>query len=147
MSETPASEQIGTVLGGKYRLTRLLGEGGMGRVFAAEHTVLGRDVAVKVLHPQYQTSPETAERFLREARAASAIDHPGVIQVLDADRDETGALYMVMELLEGESLGDLLERRGRLEPEEAVAITVELLAALHCAHEHHTIHRDLKPDN
>ena len=98
MPDTPASEQIGTTLGGKYLLTRLLGEGGMGRVFAAEHAVLGKEVAVKVLLPRLAGHEETGERFLREARAASAMDHPGIIKVMDADRDESGALYMVMEL-------------------------------------------------
>ena len=111
---SPTGAEIGTVLGGRYRLTGLLGEGGMGRVFSAEHTVLGRKVAVKVLHPQFENNPEFAERFLREARAASAIEHPGIIDVLDADHDESGTLYMVMELLEGESLSALLARRGRV---------------------------------
>jgi len=147
MPDTPASEQIGTTLGGKYLLTRLLGEGGMGRVFAAEHAVLGKEVAVKVLLPRLAGHEETGERFLREARAASAMDHPGIIKVMDADRDESGALYMVMELLEGESLAALLERRRRLGVGETVEIARELLDAVACAHDHQIVHRDLKPDN
>ncbi len=144
---SPTGAEIGTVLGGRYRLTGLLGEGGMGRVFSAEHTVLGRKVAVKVLHPQFEINPEFAERFLREARAASAIEHPGIIDVLDADHDESGTLYMVMELLEGESLSALLARRGRLDPAESLELTRQILDALRCAHEQNVVHRDLKPDN
>jgi len=147
MSRIPASEQIGTVLGGKYLLKQLLGEGGMGRVFAAEHTVIGRQVAVKVLHSEFARSPDISERFLREARAAGTIEHPGIIDVLDADRDESGTLYMVMELLKGESLATCLERKARLGPSETLAITKQILEALQVAHEHGVIHRDLKPDN
>jgi len=147
MPDVPASEQIGSVLGGKYRLTGLLGEGGMGRVFSAEHILLGRQVAVKVLHPKLEGDAEFTARFLREARAASSVEHPGIIDVLDADRDETGTLFMVMELLQGESLAGFLKRKGRLEPGDAIEITRQMLGALHCAHEHGIIHRDLKPDN
>ena len=147
MAHIPPSEQIGKVLGGKYRLISLLGQGGMGRVFAAEHILLGRQVAVKLLHPALEGDAELAERFLREARSASSIEHPGIIDVLDADRDESGALYMVMELLQGESLSDFLKRKQVVDPPEAVELARQVLDALYCAHEQGIIHRDLKPDN
>ncbi len=147
MADIPPSEQIGKVLGGKYRLISLLGQGGMGRVFSAEHVLLGRPVAVKVLHPALEGNAELAERFLREARSASSIEHPGIIDILDADRDESGALYMVMELLQGESLSDFLKRSQAVDPGEAVELAREILDALYSAHEQGIIHRDLKPDN
>lgn len=144
---TDVDPWIGRVLGGKYLLTDVLGEGGFGRVFAAKHQVIGRRVAVKVLHPGMQDDEVLAERFLREARAASAIDHPGIIDVLDADQEEDGTLYMVMEHLQGESLGQLLERQAALPPGEAASIVLEVLDALASAHAKGTIHRDLKPEN
>ncbi len=147
MATIPDNDPIGTLIGGKYRLTRLLGEGGMGRVFAAEHTVVGRPVAVKLLHPELAERADMAERFLREARAAGSVDHPGIIDVLDADRGADGAPYMVMELLQGESLAELLARQPKVTPTQTREIARQALDALRCAHERGVIHRDLKPDN
>ncbi len=137
----------GRVLDGKYRLLRLLGEGGMGSVWEAEHELIGRKVAVKVLHASLEDSADMPERFLREARTAAAVDHPGIVDVEDVGRTEEGTLYIVMELLDGESLTDRIRREGRLAPADAAGLAVHLLSALHAAHDKGVIHRDLKPDN
>ena len=94
---------VGEIIGGKYRLDRLLGEGGMGAVYAAENLNTGRRVAVKVLHSQWMQRPEVAQRFVREARATTAIAHPNIVEVLDLDAAH-GITYIVQEFLEGETL-------------------------------------------
>ncbi|RLB66194.1 MAG: hypothetical protein DRI90_00060, partial [Deltaproteobacteria bacterium] len=137
----------GTILEGKYRLVRLLGVGGMGSVYEAEHTLISRRVAVKLLLPQLADVPEMAERFLREARSASEIDHPNIIEVYDVGRSDEGHLFIVMELLEGQSLRELLNEQRRLGLGRAIRIILEVLAGLQAAHQQGTIHRDLKPDN
>ena len=101
---------IGTVIQGKYRLVRALGDGGMGSVFEAQHVVLGTRVAVKVLHPEMLRRTELVERFLQEARVAAQIRSVHVVQVLDVDRTPEGEAFIVMELLEGESLAGALDR-------------------------------------
>ncbi|MBW2453052.1 MAG: protein kinase [Deltaproteobacteria bacterium] len=141
------SDLTGTVLEGKYRLVRLLGVGGMGSVYEAEHTLISRRVAVKLLLPQLADIPEMAERFLREARSASEIDHENIIGIHDVGRSDDGHLFIVMELLEGKSLRQLLGQQRRLDLDRATRITLEVLAGLEAAHEQGTVHRDLKPDN
>jgi serine/threonine protein kinase len=137
----------GTVLGGEYLLGEKLGEGGFGAVYAAEHRLTKRQVAVKVLSAELSRDPEAVQRFLHEARAATALAHPNIVDVLDMGFDETRGAFLVMERLTGESLRDHLARRGRLSPGEAIAILLPVARALAEAHDRGVVHRDLKPDN
>ncbi|HVZ70878.1 MAG TPA: protein kinase [Polyangia bacterium] len=132
---------------GNYRIAELLGRGGMGAVYMAEHPGIGRKVAVKVLHPALADNEREVARFVNEARAANAIRHPGIVQIFDFGTLPTGATYIIMELLEGESLGARLKRLRKLPLVDAVdlvARTAEILGAAHAAG---IVHRDLKPDN
>ena len=135
------------VLAGKYRLERLLGEGGMGTVYEATHVGLGTRLAVKLLAEQYAHHDTIRKRFRREARAAAAIRHPNVITVTDTGEDEEGVPFLVMELLEGESLASVARRARKLSPEMAGAVVYQLLSGLSAAHAEGVIHRDLKPAN
>lgn len=137
----------GDVVGGRYRLLRLLGEGGMGAVWAAIHMVTGKGVAVKFLRAELTTNLGLVERFLREARAACSVRHPNVVQIHDVLTLESGAPAMVMELLDGESLGEKLSREGRLPIPEFSRLMTPVLGALAAAHAEAIVHRDLKPDN
>ncbi|MBI5498916.1 MAG: serine/threonine protein kinase [Deltaproteobacteria bacterium] len=142
------SELEGKILDGKYRLTRRLGSGGVGTVYEAVHAVIGQKFAVKILKPEYATSPTLALRLVQEAKAASAIDHPSIIKVFDAGRTKDGLTFLVMELLVGQELSARI--RGTPEPmspDEAVDITSDVLDALVAAHKKGIIHRDLKPEN
>ncbi len=138
--------QPGQVIAGKYRVDRLLGEGGMGSVWVATNLVLQKQVALKVMSDAFKSHPDWTARFFREGVAASKARHPGVVQVFDAGEHE-GAPWMAMELLEGESLRDRLIREGRLSPSETVRIMGEVLDALGAVHAVGIVHRDLKPDN
>jgi serine/threonine protein kinase len=138
---------IGHALHGKYRLVRLLGDGGMGSVYEAVHVRLGTHVAVKVLHPELTLRPGIVDRFLREARVSAQIKCPHVAQTMDVDRTPEGEAYMVMELLEGETLLHLLERERKLSVGVACAFTLQILEALEVAHDVGVVHRDLKPEN
>lgn len=141
------ADRIDEVLEGKYRLRRVLGRGGMGVVYEAEHVVISRRMAVKMLHGEHVDSDEMAQRFLQEAKSASTIRHPNVIEIQDVGRSPDGAIFIVMELLEGRSLGQVLSGNNRLAPAQAVAITRQILAGLGAAHAARIVHRDLKPDN
>ncbi len=134
---------VGTVLAGKYRLDRRIGKGGMGVVYEARHLLLESQVAIKVLMTR---DPTTVTRFLNEARAAARIKSDFVVSVSDVGNEENTP-YMVMELLEGEDLGRMLQRRGSLPAEEAVDYVLQALAGLAEAHAMGIIHRDLKPQN
>ncbi len=138
-------ERLGTTLGGKYRLERIIGHGGMGVVFEATHSWTERKVAIKLLHANYSQDEELGRRFLQEARTATAIRHPNVVEVLDMGQDED-AVYLALELLQGESLADVL-KRSPLHPKAALDILLPVMAALTVAHRKGFIHRDLKPDN
>jgi eukaryotic-like serine/threonine-protein kinase len=138
---------IGSLINGKYRLSRLLGDGGMGSVYEAQHAVLGTRVAIKVLHPDLARRPGLVERFLQEARVAAQIRSPHVVQVTDVDRTAEGQAYIVMELLEGETLSSVLERQRLLPVPVACEYALQILAALEAAHALGVIHRDLKPEN
>ena len=140
-------DRTGQILDGKYRLVRLLGEGGMGSVYEAQHAVIGRRCAVKFLHTEIANSPEVVKRFIREAQAASAIGHPNIIDIYDFGVGQDGAPYLVMEFLDGVSLADELALRQKLPPAEALEILAQTLSALGVAHQHGVVHRDLKPDN
>ena len=132
---------------GNFRITELLGGGGMGTVYMAEHPGLGRRAAVKVLHAQLAADPEIVQRFFNEARAANAVGHPGIVEVLDFGTLPSGAPYIVMELLPGESLAARLRRTGRLPVAAAVEVADQVADALGAAHRKGIVHRDLKPDN
>jgi len=125
----------------------LIGEGGMGSVWLAEHTILGRRAAIKVLHPEYSSHSEYLTRFFNEARAATSIADPGIVQIFDFGRHTDGSAYIVMELLEGEPLNRRLARRGALEPFEALRIMRQVASSLGEAHARGIVHRDLKPAN
>jgi serine/threonine-protein kinase len=141
------TDYSGQVLDGKYRLTSLLGKGGMGSVYRGQHVVIGKLVAVKFLHAEFAGSEEVVKRFYREAQAAAAIGHDGIIDVMDVGIAPSGEPYLVMEFLEGESLADLLVRAGPLDVGAAVGIFEPALQALHAAHAKNIVHRDLKPEN
>jgi len=138
---------VGSVLAGRYRLVRLLGSGAMGAVFVGEHLKIGRRDAIKVLRTSLARDPEAVARFTRGARNASAIRHPNVCTVYDFSDTSDGLQFLAMELVDGESLTDILEREGPLPPDRAARIAVQAAAALQAAHELGIVHRDLKPDN
>jgi hypothetical protein len=143
----PGGDPVGKVLGGKYRVVRRMGGGAVADVYEVVHEQIGGRLALKVLRREFARFPDVSRRFLNEARAAGAAGHPGIIQVFDIGQLDSGELFMVMELLQGEDLSTLLMKQGRLDPSRAVAITVQLLDALEAAHKAGVIHRDLKPEN
>jgi serine/threonine-protein kinase len=134
------------VMIGPYRVLGLIGKGGMGAVYAAEHALLGRPAAIKVLLPELSQQQSVVTRFFNEARAAAAIRHPGIVEVYDFGWTPEGAAYLVMELLEGESLA-ARSARGRVGWPAALATARQIAAALVAAHAKGIVHRDLKPDN
>lgn len=136
----------GTTIG-SYRVTRQLGRGGMGAVYLAEHTLLGRKAAIKTLLPALSNDQEQVQRFFNEAKAVTAVKHPGIIEIYDFGFRENGTAYIVMEYLEGETLKARLQRLGRLTVKQAVEFTKQVASALGAAHARGIIHRDLKPDN
>jgi len=142
-----AEQRVGTSVGGRYDLVALIGVGGMGAVYEAEHRVTRRRVAVKLLKTGLDWSRELVERFLREAQAAAAIGHPGIVDVLDAGEEPDGSLFVVTELLEGETLGARIERSRPMALGEAIGIATDVLGALAAAHAKGIVHRDVKPDN
>lgn len=140
--------KAGERIAGRYFVVGKLAAGGMGLVLAArDEEDGGRPVALKLLHPELAGDPEMQRRFRREAAVLRALEHPSVVRILDVGHDERDRLFTVMELLEGETLLQRLERRGRLELEETVAIARELGAALDAVHAHGVMHGDLKPAN
>lgn len=136
----------GSVIAGRYRLDHLLGEGGMGAVWAATHQLTGKRVAIKLLKADAAT-PDTLRRFIREARAASAVRHPNVVEIHDFLSLDDGSPAMIMDLLEGETLAQRLRRLGVLPMAELSSIMAPVLSAVGSAHAAGVIHRDLKPDN
>jgi serine/threonine protein kinase len=140
-------DRSGQLLLDKYKLTRMLGKGGMGEVWEGEHQLTGRRVAVKVLSENYASNKKVTARFGREARAASSVQHDGIVEILDQDRTAEGTPFLVMEFLAGESVGQRIKRQKKLSEAEALAIMLPMLEALDAAHQAGVIHRDLKPDN
>jgi len=138
---------VGTVIDGRYEVGSLLGSGAMGHVYRGRQLALDREIAVKVLHARHAEDPELIARFKREAKAASAIGHPGIIQVFDFGQLPDGRAYLVMEFVAGESIGEALGREGAFEPRRAVAIAAQICSVLEVAHDRGIVHRDLKPDN
>ncbi len=147
MTGPSLSLERGAVIDSRYRIVRELGCGAMGVVYVAQHVTLGRHVALKVLRRELATDPELTARFEQEARAASAIGHPHIIDVFDLGRGSDGSPYMVMELLDGMALGDLVAVEGPLPWRRVVEIGAQILGALDAAHGCGIVHRDLKPDN
>ena len=135
---------------GSYRVTRRLGEGGMGEVFEAVHEIIGRHAAIKVLKPEWAQNAEVGARFLNEARAVNLIKHPSIVDIYEVGKTADGAGFMVMEFLEGQTLASRLAVRTRSAPNHipnVVRTGKQLAAAIAIAHRHGVIHRDLKPDN
>jgi serine/threonine protein kinase len=137
---------LGTVVG-SYRITGQIAVGGMGTVYRAEHTLIGRVAAIKVLHPEMTTSREIVTRFFNEAKATSGIKHPGIVEVFDFGYMQSGHAYLVMEFLEGETLSQRIRQRQTMPEGEAAMLMRGVCSALSAAHAKGVVHRDLKPDN
>jgi beta-lactam-binding protein with PASTA domain/tRNA A-37 threonylcarbamoyl transferase component Bud32 len=138
--------EIGSVLGGRYRLVELLGQGGMATIFRATDSQLGRDVAVKVLRPEYGRDPDFVARFRMEAQSVASLSSPNIVVVHDFGMDPAGP-FIVMDYVDGEDLATLLRRTGPLSPSRAARIAAEVGRALAVAHSRGIIHRDIKPGN
>src|SRR6476469_2595708 len=146
----PSDEYLGKVLDEKYRLERLLGQGGMGAVYLAVHLGTERYVALKLITPQFMRNEEFVERFKREARAAGRLRHPNVVDVTDfgfSGSEADRVAYLVMEYLDGCTLSDVLIEENRLPLYWVVDILEQVCSAVHEAHQQGIVHRDLKPDN
>jgi hypothetical protein len=143
-----AGSRTGEVLAGKYQIEDLLGMGGMGRVYRARNLGIERAVAIKLLNKEFASQDDFVERFLREARAASIVRHPNVVDVLDVGQEEDGTPFIVQELLVGRDLArHVSDHGGRLSPGEAVALLLPIAQAAGFAHSKGIVHRDLKPEN
>ena len=145
--EPDAEQYIGELIGGRYRVDRILGQGGMGWVYEVEHIEIGKRLALKILLPRFSRQAHLVHRFRREARAASTIGHPNIVDVTDSGTTADDNFYFVMEKLEGVELGMALYSERRFAPERAVHIGVQMCRGLAAAHSHGIIHRDLKPEN
>jgi serine/threonine-protein kinase len=132
---------------GNYRLTEVVGRGGMGTVYAAEHIYLGKRVAMKILHERWARNGDAVGRFLREARAASSINHPNIVDVFDFGPAPDGRVYLAMELLAGQDLDNQLDRQGPIPLHRAIHVVHQIASALAAAHEKGIVHSDLKPAN
>ena len=142
----PADARAGSTVG-KYKLREIVGRGGMGVVYRAEHIYIGKEVAVKILHDGYGGREESIKRFLREARAASLIAHPNIVDVTDFGKSNDGTVFFVMEFLQGEPLDAVLARDRQLDLLRAITIVNQMAGALGAAHAKGIVHRDLKPEN
>ena len=140
-----SSTASGDLIGGRYRVSRLLGRGGMGAVYAAQNIKTGRSVALKVIRADDDPTSDATRRFLREAKAATAIQHPNIIEILDVFETDDGSPVMVLELLEGEELAEFRKRRGAVQLHEAASLFLPILEALQAAHAIGIVHRDLEP--
>ncbi len=138
--------RIGTTVAGRYVLEDVIGEGGMATVYRAKHRVSDRHVAIKIMNPALAKNSVIQERFRREAKAAQKIAHPNIIEILEQGETGDGSLYLVMELLEGETLADVIEH-GKVPVERTLRILIQVARALARAHDLEVIHRDLKPEN
>jgi serine/threonine-protein kinase len=138
---------VGHTIGGKYHILGLLGEGGMGAVYEAENTTIGRKVAIKVLHPAQAKKKVAVKRFHQEARAAGRIGHPNICEVYDLGTLDDGSPYLVMERLVGETLSSRIAREGGMPLLDVLDILAQVLSGLSAAHELGIIHRDIKPEN
>ncbi len=146
-SVTKRDALFGQVLAERYRILDLIGKGGMGKVYLAEHVALGKKVAVKVLNPAYTNRPDQVRRFLREAKAASTIGHENVIDITDFGEMANGQVFFAMEYLQGDDLGKLLKKSGPMPWGRARRVVLQICRALQAAHGKGIIHRDMKPEN
>jgi tRNA A-37 threonylcarbamoyl transferase component Bud32 len=148
-TEVATDAFIGQTIGGRYKIVKLLGEGGMGAVYLGEQNIGGtlRKVAVKTLHLHLSNDPKIKQRFERECATVAELQHPNTIQLYDYGTTEEGILYMVMEFVQGESLASILEKKGALDPARTQHIIQQICDALGEAHALGIVHRDLKPDN
>src|SRR5512144_286425 len=144
--DTRPMTEIGTTLGGRYRLVELLGQGGVATIYRARDAQLDRDVAVKLLRPEFGRDPDFLARFRDEARAAASLSHPNIVAVFDFGEDASGP-YIVMELVDGQDLASILRENGPLPPRQAARVSAEVAKALHAAHVRGIVHRDVKPSN
>lgn len=138
---------IGRLVAERYRVLELLGRGAMGSVYLAEHVRMGRKDALKILSRRLAEDPDAIARFTREARNASFISHENVCEIYDFGETDDGLLFLAMQFVDGETLGDLMEREGPLPPERVARIAVQVTRALEAAHARGIVHRDLKPHN
>ncbi|MCH7475755.1 MAG: serine/threonine protein kinase [Gemmatimonadetes bacterium] len=141
------ADLVGSIIDGKFRITKKLGEGGMGAVYLGEHVKMGRMSAIKVMSKSMANDPDAIARFNREASNASRIAHNNVCGIYDFGETDDGIIYLAMEFIEGEVLTDLIEREGALAPKRAANLLKQTADALEAAHELGIVHRDLKPDN
>ncbi|MGE0791636.1 MAG: serine/threonine-protein kinase [Sandaracinaceae bacterium] len=151
MTHTPPATKkdryVGLELPGRYKFVRRIGTGGMGAVYEGEHLLIGRRVAIKVLHARFAEDPEIVRRFLREARVAATVAHPNIVEVTDMGELDDGAPYMVLEFLEGRDFGHDIREQGPQPPDKLARIMSQACDALTAAHQRDIIHRDLKPEN
>jgi eukaryotic-like serine/threonine-protein kinase len=145
--EAPADPLLGKTIDGRYKVTAVLGEGGMGTVYEVKHAKLDRTFALKALRLDLAREQDLAERFIREAKATGAIKHPNVVAITDFGSLPDGRPYFVMEKLSGQTLGEVVKMGGAIPAARAAAIAIKVARALCAAHEAGIIHRDLKPDN
>ncbi|MBW2455520.1 MAG: serine/threonine protein kinase [Deltaproteobacteria bacterium] len=138
---------IGTTVGERYIVDDVLGEGGMGRVYLAHHKVIGKKMAIKILHAELAKDKDAVRRFVREAKAASSIGNPHIVDISDFGETEDGSTYFVMEYLDGYGLADMMEERGALRSALVCEIALQLCDGLAAAHHQNIVHRDLKPEN
>src|ERR671937_2496827 len=143
----PHDHMSQTTVRARYQVIARIASGGMGEVFRARDSVLDRDVAIKVLHRNLAGDPGFIDRFRREARAAALLSHPNIVAVHDWGATSTGTYFMVMEFVRGRNLRDLLSANERLEPQQALEVLLQILAALDHAHRRGIVHRDVKPEN
>ncbi|MDP2343407.1 MAG: serine/threonine-protein kinase [Deltaproteobacteria bacterium] len=145
---TPGEDPLlGAIIARKFKIEKVLGVGGMGKVYKARQLALDKAVVVKVLHDQFRDDPQLVQRFQREARAASRLNHPNSIQIIDFGQDEGGVVFMAMEFLQGQDLFAMLKKEGPLESVRLAKVMIQVCSALAEAHEMKVIHRDLKPEN
>ena len=141
------SDPIGTVIAERYRVLEHISDGGMATVYLAEHVAVGRQLAIKILHPEQAVQPDVVRRFLQEARAASLVRNPHVVDIIDVGFTSEGLAYMAMELIEGEDLSTLLARMGPLPWQRLAPMVLQICDALAATHARGIVHRDIKPEN
>ncbi|MCA9601881.1 MAG: serine/threonine protein kinase, partial [Myxococcales bacterium] len=143
----PKDPLVGVTLGERYLVRKRVGEGGMGIVYAGQHVVIDKRVAIKVLREDFSRRQDVVERFRQEAKSASRIANPHIVDISDFGETPHGDSYFVMEFLEGEDLSRVLARESTLKPERAIRIALQCCDALGAAHEAGIVHRDMKPEN